>query len=239
MTANLPKFEPTRTDQGPTLAVVDMAGTSVEENGVVERAVLAAIDRVTDGRRPVDFDERFKRARGGAKTEMFEALLGDAALAARAHGEFEEELERFVRAGEVVPMPGAMEALEQLKEMGLRLALTTGFSPRSRDALLEQLGWQELVDLVLSPGGDVRGRPYPDLVLTALMRLGIDAVQRVAVVGDTVNDLLAGTRAGASVVAGVLTGAHAREDLERAPHTHIIRDVGGLPEVIAAARGRS
>lgn len=222
------------------LAVVDMAGTTVEENGAVERSVLAAIDAVTDGRRPEGYEERFREARGGAKAAMFRSILGDEPLAGRAHAIFEEELERRVAVGEVAPMPGAEEALQGLKAMGARVALTTGFSGRVREALLEELGWQGLADLVLSPAeddgpfGGLRGRPHPDLVLAAAVRLGVGDVRAVAVAGDTVNDLLSGARAGASVVAGVLTGAHGREELEGAPHTHILPSIAEFPGAIAA-----
>jgi len=43
---------------------------------------------------------------------------------------------------------------------------------------------------------------------------------------------VAGTRAGASVVAGVLSGAHTRRELEDAPHTHIIDSVADLPALL-------
>jgi phosphoglycolate phosphatase len=72
--------------------------------------------------------------------------------------------------------------------------------------------------------------------LWAIIRLDIGAVGRVAVAGDTVSDLEAGTRAGAAIVAGVLTGAHTKEQLEAAPHTHLLLGIDELPGVIAAAR---
>jgi phosphoglycolate phosphatase-like HAD superfamily hydrolase len=52
------------------------------------------------------------------------------------------------------------------------------------------------------------------------------------VVGDTASDLLAGSRSGASLVIGVLSGAHARAELARAPHTHLIESVADLPELL-------
>ncbi len=70
------------------------------------------------------------------------------------------------------------------------------------------------------------------MILTAVLRLEIEAVDDVAVAGDTVSDLVSGTRAGASVVAGVLTGAHSRSHLEAAPHTHIIDSIADLPGVL-------
>jgi phosphoglycolate phosphatase-like HAD superfamily hydrolase len=57
----------------------------------------------------------------------------------------------------------------------------------------------------------------------------------VAVVGDTVNDLVSGTRAGAGIVAGVLTGAHDRATLSSAPHTHVLDSIAELPDVLREA----
>ena len=70
------------------------------------------------------------------------------------------------------------------------------------------------------------------MILTAVLRLRIDDVAEVAVVGDTSSDLLAGARSGASMVVGVLSGAHSRSELARAPHTHLIDSVAELPELL-------
>jgi phosphoglycolate phosphatase len=115
---------------------------------------------------------------------------------------------------------------------GAGLAELTGFSVRVREALLSHLGWTHLVDLALSPSDAGRGRPWPDLVLTAALRTRVDAVARIGVIGDTASDLQAGTRAGASLVADVLTGAHSRAQLAAAPHTHIIDSIAQLPVLI-------
>jgi phosphonatase-like hydrolase len=171
-----------------------------------------------------------KETMGRSKIEVFTELLGDRAVA--ANQAFERAYETRVRGGEVTPITGAERALDELQKGGVQVCLTTGFSPKTRDLLLEALGWASRADLVLSPVDAGRGRPYPDMVLTAVMRLGVDDVRDVAVAGDTANDLWSGWRAGAGVVAGVLTGAHGREELERAPHTHIIDSVADLPGLV-------
>ena len=74
--------------------------------------------------------------------------------------------------------------------------------PATRDAIIAQLGWGELIDLALSPADAGRGRPWPDLPLTALLRLGGGAVSELAVAGDTASDVESGLRAGAGIVAG-------------------------------------
>jgi phosphoglycolate phosphatase-like HAD superfamily hydrolase len=75
------------------------------------------------------------------------------------------------------------------------------------------------------------------LVLNALLRMGIDDttlndVAQVAVVGDTGNDVLSGRRAGASIVVGVLTGAHDRDALLAAGATHVLDSVAELPGLL-------
>lgn len=89
------------------------------------------------------------------------------------------------------------------------------------------------MDLALSPVDAGRGRPAPDLVLTALLRTGASAVQAVAVAGDTVSDVESGRRAGAGFVAGILTGAHDRAALSGAGADAVLSDVTALRAALA------
>ena len=164
------------------------------------------------------------------------ALLLDNGRGVAAHRCDEDSFVRALGWGEIEPLAGAESALTALRAEGVRVCLVTGFSRTTRRQVVDVLGWHDLVDLALSPEDEVRGRPHPDLVLRAVLRLGIEAVQHVAVAGDTASDLEAGTRAGAAIVAGILTGANSKEQLEAAPHTHLLHGVDELPGVIARAR---
>lgn len=216
------------------LAVLDLAGTTANENGTVRAAALAAVNHATDGQGAENFDEKFRAARGGSKIAMFESLLESTRQAHIAHAIFEQELSRVIEAGTVLPINGAEEAMLALRNMGVTVALTTGFSPELRTLLVERLQWQDMIDFALSPQDVARGRPSPDTALTAALRAKVDDVRAIATVGDTVNDLLAGTAAGAGIVAGVLTGAHTRTQLEQVPHTHLIPSISAFPQLIAA-----
>jgi phosphoglycolate phosphatase len=219
---------------GIRLAVLDLAGTTVRDDGAVEAAFVAALDDVGAGPGTDGFAGRLGALRaemGRSKIEVFRELLGDDPAARRANAAFEAAYAAGLAAGGAEPIAGAVEAMATLRAAGVLVALTTGFSAGTLDLLLDTLGWRDRVDLALTPGPGVRGRPHPDLVLSAVLRLGVDDVRAVAVAGDTVNDLLAGTRAGASVVAGVLTGAHGRAELAAAPHTHLLESVAELPAV--------
>jgi len=218
------------------LAALDMAGTTVSDDGVVERAFRRAL--AAEGgpvsESPVgDPDEFVRRTMGQSKIAVFTELFsGDAGAARRANAVFESAYDDAVDRGDVVALPGAAQTMADLRAAGVRVCLTTGFAPTTRDRILDALGWTGSVDLALSPADAGRGRPWPDMILTAVIRLEIGDVRQVAVVGDTTNDLLAGWRAGAGIVAGVLTGAHGRPDFEAVPHTHILESVADLSGLV-------
>ncbi|MEU3838963.1 phosphonatase-like hydrolase [Streptomyces sp. NPDC028635] len=219
------------------LVVLDMAGTTVADGGLVEQAFEAAAAELGVEPGSEDHAGRLAYVRatmGESKISVFRHLFGAEDLARRANTAFEKAYGDLVDAGRVAAVPGAREAIEKLRAAGRTVVLSTGFARVTQDAILAALGWQDLVPLTLCPadaGG--RGRPYPDMVLTALLRTkAADDVRQVAVVGDTSYDMLSGVRAGAGVVAGVLTGAHREPELRRAGATHVLDSVAELPGVL-------
>ncbi|WP_335941156.1 phosphonatase-like hydrolase [Streptomyces sp. PTD5-9] len=222
------------------LVVLDMAGTTVADGGLVELAFSAAAERLGVEPGSADHAEKLDYVRatmGESKISVFRHLFGDEDLAQRGNTAFEEAYGELVDGGRVAPVPGAREAVERLRGEGRTVVLTTGFARVTQDAILDALGWRDLADLTLCPadaGG--RGRPYPDMVLAAFLRTGaVDGVQRIAVTGDTSYDMLSGVRAGAGIVAGVLTGAHDRAQLLGHGATEVLGSVAELPDLIARA----
>ncbi|MEV3992785.1 phosphonatase-like hydrolase [Streptomyces sp. NPDC049837] len=216
------------------LVVLDMAGTTVADGGLVEEAFAAAARAL--GTEPDEHMLGHVRATmGESKISVFRHLFGDETRAQRASTAFEEAYGKLVADGRIAPVPGAADAVSELRDQGRTVVLTTGFARVTQDAILDALGWRDLAGLTLcpadTPGG--RGRPYPDMVLTALLGTGAaDGVQGVAVAGDTAYDMLSGVRAGARVVAGVLTGAHDAEALRGAGATHVLGSVAELPPLL-------
>ena len=212
-----------------------MAGTTVADEGAVEEAFQAALDAVglVAGDLMDDPAAYIRRTMGQSKITVFTELLGgDRHRAEQANTAFEAAFDQAVDRGEVVALPGSEDVFAALRAAGVRICLTTGFSPTTRDRIIAALGWGGLVDLALSPADAGRGRPWPDMILTAVLRLRIDDLAEVAVVGDTTSDLIAGSRSGASIVAGVLTGAHSADELAEAPHTHLLGSIIELPGLI-------
>ena len=145
------------------------------------------------------------------------------------------------RAARSSRCPGAETALGALRAMDVRICLTTGFSRPTREQIIDVLGWRDLVDLSLNPEDGIRGRPYPDLVLTALMRLDVDDVRCVAVAGDTTSDIVSGHRAGAQ---RRRRRAHRRRTtrarLSEASPTHVLDSIDEPPRrCVRSARERA
>jgi phosphoglycolate phosphatase len=218
------------------IVVLDMAGTTVADDGVVTDAFTAAIGDLGVPSGSERFDTMFRYVMdtmGQSKITVFRALLdGDEDAAQRANSAFERHYAEFVHNGRCEPVPGAAEAISTLRAAGRKVALVTGFARPTQDAILAALGWQDIADLTLTPADAGRGRPFPDLVLTALLRLGGSDVRAVAVAGDIPSDILTGLHAGAGVVAGVLTGAGTSEQLLAAGATHVLGSVARLPAVL-------
>jgi phosphoglycolate phosphatase len=212
-----------------TVACLDMAGTTVRDDGSVLEAFASAL--ATQNLPVTAYHQAMqdvKSSMGQSKIEVFRRVLGDEQAAQQANEAFEDHYATAVRAGHVTAMPGATEVFQTCRDAGIRVCLTTGFSPGTRDAIISELGWGDLIDLALSPTNAGRGRPWPDLPLTALLILHGGAVSELAVVGDTASDVESGLRAGAGVVAGVLTGASSRADLEQAGAPLILDTIGDI-----------
>ncbi|WP_017591868.1 phosphonatase-like hydrolase [Nocardiopsis potens] len=220
------------------LVVCDMAGTTVADDGLVERAFDAAAEAsgiAAGSPRHREMREYVQATMGQSKIAVFRDLFGEEDRAQAANRAFEKAYAELVGEGLCAPLPGAEEALRLLRAQGRRVVLTTGFAPATRDALLQALGWHGLADLVLSPADAGRGRPFPDMVLAAFLRTAaVDRVDRVAVAGDTRSDVLSARRAGAGLAVGVLTGAHGRAALEEAGAHRVLPSVAELPALLCA-----
>lgn len=223
-------------------AALAHAAWNVLAHGLVERA-FAQADAATGVRGQTPWPEALhyvRRTMGQSKIDVFTHLAsGDRVLAERATAAFEQAFADAVAAGAAEEIPGAGATLGALRDAGYAVVLTTGFSPATRDAIIDALGWRDLVDDALAPADAGRGRPAPDLVWTAALRTGAHAASRIAVVGDTASDVESGLRAGAGLVVGVLSGAHDRAALEAAGAHVVIDDVTALPGVLAAFSGQA
>lgn len=225
---------------GITLVCLDLAGTTLADGGVVRTAYAEALASLGIVAGTTAYNRAIAQVdelRGQPKIEVFRRMFpGDEPRAQAANLSFERSYGQAVDRSGLAPVPGAEAALGEFVRAGIRICLLTGFSRRTLGRVLDTLDWWDRVDLALCPEDDGRGRPWPDMILSAALRLQVDDVRHIAVCGDTESDMLSGRRAGASIVAGVLTGAHGRDRLLAAGATHVLDSVADLPDLILGAR---
>jgi sugar-phosphatase len=97
------------------------------------------------------------------------------------------------------PMPGVTAAIALFERCGLRLAIASSSPRRLIDAVCDRLGLGG-IDVRCSAMDEARGKPAPDVYLTAARRLGVAPGQCLAV-EDSLNGLASARAAGMTCVA--------------------------------------
>jgi phosphonatase-like hydrolase len=214
------------------LVVLDLAGTTVVDDGIVEGAFTRAWDRVqrTDEGRAAAL-RHVRDTMGQSKIEVFRHFA-DEDTAQEINREFERAYRELIDDGRCEAIPGAEDTIRALRARGLKIAFTTGFAPTTAKAILKALGWTDLADVVLTPEDAGRGRPAPDLVLMSVIRTRTSSVAAAVVVGDTESDAASGRAAGAGLVVGVLTGSRDEETLRAAGADLVLASVADLPAAL-------
>jgi HAD superfamily hydrolase (TIGR01549 family) len=136
----------------------------------------------------------------------------------------------------VRPLPGATALLTALTNAQIPWAIATSGRLETAAPVLEKLG----VDLSRTPiitRDQVKfAKPEPDLFIAAAERLDV-RIETASVVGDSVWDMLAATRARALGI-GLLSGGYGLEELERAGAYRVYEDPADLLKHLDEVGGR-
>ena len=221
---------------GVLLVVFDIAGTTVKDNNNVAIAFQEALAKF-GFMVPL---EQINPLMGYEKNEAIRAILRRTGkteedlkddLVAQIHQVFVELMIAFYETtDELSPLPHVESTFLALKEMGVYIALNTGFSRNITDIIVRRLGWLErsLIDEYIASDEVEKGRPDPAMIQQLMQRLHIDSPQQVMKVGDTEVDINEGHNANCKYVVAVTTGAYAREELEKHAPTHIIDNIADI-----------
>jgi HAD superfamily hydrolase (TIGR01509 family) len=156
---------------------------------------------------------RIHRHVGMGGDQLVAALCGDEVEERDGDGIREAEGRRyFEMIEEVEPLDGARDLMLDLKESGHRVVLASSAKPEEVDHYLDLLGARELADDWTSAGDVERTKPAPDLVQTAIEKIGGGPA---VMVGDSTWDCEAARHAGVQTVA-VLTGGFSEAELRSA-----------------------
>lgn len=105
------------------------------------------------------------------------------------------------------PVPGAVEVVKRLKEKGIKIGSTTGYTAEMMSVVAPEAKKRGYAPDSIVTADDVpSGRPFPWMCYQNAMNLGIYPMKHIIKVGDTISDINEGIHAGCWTV-GVIKGS--------------------------------
>ncbi|MGB3143998.1 MAG: phosphonatase-like hydrolase [Maribacter sp.] len=222
------------------LAVFDMAGTVVNEDNVVYKTLMEAINNNGFG---VSLDFVLEHGAGKEKHQAIKDIIkadsgsADAQLAKTIFEEFKKLLEIAYQDLDVTSYMGVEELLYFLRNNNIKVALNTGYDRKTAELLLHKMEWAKGMeyDELVTADDVILGRPNPDMIDEAMRRLGIEDPKFVLKAGDSIIDILEGKNAKCGITVGVTTGAHTYEQLAGAEPTFVLDSLTSLKDLLATS----
>jgi HAD superfamily hydrolase (TIGR01509 family) len=168
--------------------------------------------------------EQFRATFGWRNDAILRQWLGDDIDARRAAriGDAKEELYRsLVRSGGLVPLPGAAEWVRRLHAEGWQQAIASSAPRLNVEVVMEVIGLAAQFQATASAEDVERGKPDPEIFLSAASRLGATPAHAI-VVEDAAAGIEAARRAGMRSIAVRADGALLPADM-------VVRSLADLP----------
>lgn len=221
------------------LLVLDMAGTTVNEDNLVYKTLHRAF--VAAGFADLDLEQVLEHGAGKEKLQatrdvlatVFPEAPNQEKTAEQIHRHFRTLLAKAYATAPVTSYPGSEDLLAQLRAQGIKIALNTGYDRQTAELLLEKMDWSigKEYDVLVTASDVKRSRPNPDMILLAMKQTGVADPLLVGKVGDSAIDILEGKNAGCGFTAGVTTGAQTSKQLWLAEPDVVVDSLNLLPVV--------
>lgn len=220
------------------MVVFDMAGTTVNEDNLVYKTLMNAINEANYS---FSLEQVLAVAAGKEKREAIRSVL-------RTYGgHFEESdisiiYDNFIKnltvayqKEEILPQPGALALFKKLRDNNILSILDTGYDRSTAESIINKLGWKAGIDFdTLITASDVdQNRPEPDMILLAMKIHNVTDGRSVVKIGDSSIDIEEGKNAGCGLSIGITTGAHTREQLLAAKPDAIIDNLMEVLNIIS------
>jgi phosphonatase-like hydrolase len=219
------------------MIVFDMAGTSVDEGNVVYKTLHKAIKKICP---EISFEQVLLWGAGKEKLQAINdtLLFTNHSLSNEAiqeiFADFLQELEIAYDNLVVIPTKNTERLFLELRTMNIKVVLNTGYNRTTAKSLINKLNWIEGVhyDLLVTASDVIKNRPHPDMILFAMQALNINDPKTVIKVGDSTIDIEEGRNANCLYNIGVTTGAHTKDELEKASPDYIFDNIYDLKSII-------
>jgi beta-phosphoglucomutase len=153
-----------------------------------------------------------------------------------ALGERKEAIYRAKLRGQAVALPGARELMAALHAAGWRQAIGSSAPPQNLELIVELLGLGPYLGAVISGERVARGKPAPDIFLTAAAALAV-APERCVVIEDAPAGVAAARAGGMHCLAVRRAGQADAPGLDAADRVVDALMVVGVADIAALVEG--
>ena len=204
-----------------SLLICDMAGTIIQENGIVYKALASSLEKVgcsIDG-------AMMKNWKGMGKkqviTDTIQKYNASHSLIHEAEDHFKNELKNMYFESDEICLvdSGIPDYFNDLQMQGVKIGLNTGYSKDIQDLLIKKFNLDECINSYVSSYDVKHSRPYPAMIHKLMDINGVCKAQSVIKVGDTLTDIWEAENAGCELAVGVLSGACSRDDFTKVSNT--------------------
>lgn len=217
------------------LLVLDMAGTTIDENNVVYKTLANAVNNYGYN---VSLEKVLEICAGMEKASAIRNLLenigGNTNDTEVIFKNFSDDLAIAYEKLDVKPINGVENFLIKIKSSGKNIVLNTGYTEKIAQQLLSKLNWKRDVhfDELITADDVSESRPSPEMIKLAMSKFGITDPKTVMKAGDSAIDIEEGKNAGCGLTIGVLSGAQTREQLEAAKPDYIFNSLSEAEKIL-------
>ena len=215
-----------------SLLVCDMAGTIINENGIIYKSIDNILTRLHI---PITEEEKILW-HGKDKKEILthhikkHIKINENNIINTAEKWLIEDLtNQYLKSNKATLMkPSLPNFFNKLQYNGIKIGLNTGYPATFQKTIINHFSLNSCIDAHISSEKVKWGRPYPYMIYRLMEECEISNIKQVAKIGDTSNDMLEGRNAGCGLVIGVLSGASSETELRNAGADVILENITDL-----------
>lgn len=212
------------------LLIFDMAGTTVNEHGIVYQTLYDTLQNYGINVSIKDIE----KWHGANKYQVLEHFLNisfNKSLynPSNYHKTFEKERnrlnntfnrnlkERYFETDNISLIDERVpELFNELRKQDIKIALNTGYNKEIQTSIIKKLHMNDFIDGYVSSEEVPKGRPYPYMINKLINDLDVENSKQVVKIGDSAIDILEGRNAKCLLSIGVLSGADGKDKLKDA-----------------------
>ena len=213
------------------MLVCDMAGTIIQEKGIVYNALYKTIKLIEPNLQRNEINKFY----GYNKSEVIDYYVdrqknnSSVIIKRNLNSEFNYFLKKEYQNNPNVSLinKNLPNFFNALRDQDIKITLNTGYNNEIQKLLIDKFELNNCIDDYISSQEVTRSRPYPFMIYELMKRNSINSSQQVIKIGDTVADILEGKNSNCKTVS-VLSGSEIKNTLKKHNPDFIIDNIMDL-----------